>query len=142
MKKIVSIMTLMLFAMVLNLSAQTVYVTENGKKYHQKDCQYAKDAKPMSLADAKAKGYTPCSTCCKDVKATDIKVYVTENGKKYHMAGCQYAKNGKEMSLADAKAKGYTPCSTCCKDAVTTPTSKDASKPVKPTPLPTDTKKK
>jgi len=70
MKKIVSIMTLMLFAMVLNLSAQTVYVTENGKKYHQKDCQYAKDAKPMSLADAKAKGYTPCSACCKDAGTT------------------------------------------------------------------------
>lgn len=141
MKKIVSIISMLLFAMVLNLSAQTVYVTDNGKKYHQKDCQYAKNAKPMSLADAKAKGYTPCSTCCKDAATADTKVIVTDNGKKYHMPGCQYAKNGKEMSLADAKAKGYTPCSACCKDAAAKAASKDASKP-DPAAKPDNTKKK
>ena len=40
-------------------------MTENGKKYHTKDCPYAKNAKEMSLSDAKAKGYTPCSSCIK-----------------------------------------------------------------------------
>jgi hypothetical protein len=141
MKKIVTITALFIFAFVLNICAQTVYVTDNGMKYHQKDCQYAKNAKPMSLADAKAKGYTPCSACNKSTTAADTKVIVTDNGKKYHMPGCQYAKNGKEMSLADAKAKGYTPCSACCKDAGATAAPKDAAKPAE-TSQPDKAKKK
>ncbi len=43
---------------------QTVYVTKTGKKYHTATCRYlAKSKIPMSLKDAKAKGYTPCSVC-------------------------------------------------------------------------------
>jgi hypothetical protein len=43
---------------------QTVYITKTGKKYHTATCRYlAKSKIPMSLKDAKAKGYTPCSVC-------------------------------------------------------------------------------
>ena len=43
---------------------QTVYVTKTGKKYHTATCRYlAKSKIPMSLKDAKTKGYTPCSVC-------------------------------------------------------------------------------
>jgi competence protein ComEC len=39
--------------------AQTVYVTRTGKKYHRDGCRYLAASKsPMSLKDAKAKGYT------------------------------------------------------------------------------------
>jgi len=42
----------------------TVYVTKHGRKYHRKDCQHVrKSAIPMTLKEAKAKGYTPCSRC-------------------------------------------------------------------------------
>ena len=42
----------------------TVYKTDTGSKYHQADCSYLKDSKtPVSLADAKAEGLTPCSRC-------------------------------------------------------------------------------
>ena len=42
----------------------TVYVTKTGEKYHRAGCQYlARSQIPMSLADAKAAGYTPCSKC-------------------------------------------------------------------------------
>jgi competence protein ComEC len=43
---------------------QTVYVTKTGKKYHLASCRsLAKSKIPISLKDAKAKGYTPCSVC-------------------------------------------------------------------------------
>lgn len=42
----------------------TVYVTQHGRKYHRKDCQYVKGgAIPVTLEEAKAKGYTPCLRC-------------------------------------------------------------------------------
>lgn len=42
----------------------TVYVTRTGKKYHRDGCRYlAKSKIPMSLSDAKAAGYEPCSVC-------------------------------------------------------------------------------
>ena len=42
----------------------TVYITETGKKYHRDGCSYLKKSKiEISLKDAKAQGYTPCSRC-------------------------------------------------------------------------------
>jgi len=42
----------------------TVYVTKTGKKYHLDGCSsLAKSKIPISLSDAKARGYTPCSVC-------------------------------------------------------------------------------
>jgi hypothetical protein len=41
-----------------------VYVTKTGNKYHTANCRFlAKSKIPMSLKDAKAKSYTPCSVC-------------------------------------------------------------------------------
>jgi len=43
---------------------QTVYITRTGKKYHRDGCRYLASSKiPISLKDAKAKGYTPCKVC-------------------------------------------------------------------------------
>ena len=43
---------------------QTVYITKTGKKYHTSSCRYLSKSKiPISLKDAKANGYTPCSVC-------------------------------------------------------------------------------
>jgi uncharacterized protein YceK len=42
----------------------TVYVTENGKKYHRKGCRYLdKSSIPMSKEEAIKKGYEPCDVC-------------------------------------------------------------------------------
>ena len=41
-----------------------VYATDTGECYHRGDCRYlSKSRIPMSLKDAKAKGYRPCSVC-------------------------------------------------------------------------------
>ena len=45
-------------------SGTTVYITRTGEKYHRSGCQYLSQSKiAISLADAKARGYTPCSVC-------------------------------------------------------------------------------
>lgn len=41
-----------------------VHITRTGEKYHSAGCSYlSKSDIPISLADAKAQGYTPCSRC-------------------------------------------------------------------------------
>ena len=43
---------------------QTVYITRTGKRYHREGCRYLASSKiPISLKDAKARGYTPCKVC-------------------------------------------------------------------------------
>jgi hypothetical protein len=43
---------------------QTVYVTRTGKKYHRDGCRYLASSKiPISLKDAKARGFTACKVC-------------------------------------------------------------------------------
>jgi competence protein ComEC len=42
----------------------TVYITRTGKKYHRDGCRYLGASKiPISLKDAKAKGFTACKVC-------------------------------------------------------------------------------
>lgn len=42
----------------------TVYITNTGKKYHADGCPSLSKSKiPISLEEAKAEGYTPCSKC-------------------------------------------------------------------------------
>jgi len=42
----------------------TVYITKTGSKYHRGSCQYLVSSKiAISLADAKARGFDPCSVC-------------------------------------------------------------------------------
>ena len=42
----------------------TVYITRTGKKYHGLDCRYLrKSCIPISLTEAKQRGYTPCKVC-------------------------------------------------------------------------------
>ena len=42
----------------------TVYITATGEKYHVGSCRYLSKSKiAISLADAKSRGYAPCSVC-------------------------------------------------------------------------------
>ncbi len=45
---------------------ETVTITRTGRKYHKSHCQYVvgkDDTKTVSLSDATATGFTPCSIC-------------------------------------------------------------------------------
>jgi hypothetical protein len=42
----------------------TVYITQSGTKYHKEDCSYLSSSKiAITLGEACAKGYSPCSVC-------------------------------------------------------------------------------
>jgi len=43
--------------------SQTVYITRTGKKYHRDGCRYLHSRIPISLKEAKARGYEPCKVC-------------------------------------------------------------------------------
>jgi len=40
-----------------------VYVVDNGKKYHVKNCRLKSGSHAMKLSLAKKAGYTPCKVC-------------------------------------------------------------------------------
>jgi phosphatidylserine/phosphatidylglycerophosphate/cardiolipin synthase-like enzyme len=45
-------------------SADTVYITKTGTKYHRAGCRYlARSSIPISRKDAEARGYAPCKVC-------------------------------------------------------------------------------
>ena len=45
-------------------NAQTVYVTESGKKFHKKNCSIVKEGKKgMEMSEAKKQGLEPCKVC-------------------------------------------------------------------------------
>lgn len=47
-----------------NNKSVTVYITKTGEKYHTGGCRYLKKSKiAISLEDAQAQGYGPCSVC-------------------------------------------------------------------------------
>ncbi len=86
----------------------TVYVKENGKKFHKKNCKLVSGKKGIKLSEATKKGYEPCKICFK----TDT-VYITEKGKKYHKKDCKMIKDAKAIQVGIAKEKGYEPCKAC-----------------------------
>ncbi len=61
--------TIALFVMFCfsKLNAQTVYITESGKKYHAKNCSLVKTGKKgIELSEALKQGYEPCKICKAD----------------------------------------------------------------------------
>jgi len=123
MKRLVVIVIILIAA--VNLSAQTVYITKSGTKYHKSDCRYLSQSKiAVDLKEAVDRGYTPCSVCRPPIKSkanngentlgayqtkdavvekTSIKqnavsaqtVFITKSGTKYHTSGCNYLKSSK-----------------------------------------------
>jgi hypothetical protein len=73
-----------LFIFAVNLAnAQTVYVTEKGKKYHKKNCSVVSEGKKgISLAEAKKQGYEPCAVCKPETVVTDDKKAAAKDSKK------------------------------------------------------------
>ena len=62
--KLVPVSFLLVFIISIIASAQTVYITKTGSKYHTSSCSYLSKSKiNIDLSEAKEKGFTPCSRC-------------------------------------------------------------------------------
>lgn len=84
---ILSFFILSFFIITSNLKAQTVYITETGKKYHSKNCEVVKTGKKgIELTEAKKIGYEPCKICKENQKSEVLDKpkdkKVTEKSKK------------------------------------------------------------
>jgi len=63
-KTIISVIAFILFLNTSHAKAQTVYITESGKKFHAKNCDVAKTGKKgIELSEAKKQGYEACKVC-------------------------------------------------------------------------------
>lgn len=73
--KSIALTAFLWIAITFTMQAQTVYVTESGKKYHAKNCDVAKTGKKgITLSEATKAGYTPCKVCKADaIKSEDKK---------------------------------------------------------------------
>ena len=59
-----SLILAILFIASIASTAQTVYITKTGKKYHTENCRYLRLSKyQISLQDAKTRGYEGCLVC-------------------------------------------------------------------------------
>lgn len=72
MKKVIGLLIFTVFLVTtINVTAQTVYITKTGTKYHNDGCRYLSKSKiSIDLASAIEKGYGPCSVCKPPTKAT------------------------------------------------------------------------
>lgn len=60
----------------------TVYVTDNGSRYHQRGCQYLEESSiPMALSRVE-RDYSPCSRCCEPTTPAVTCVSDSSNEKK------------------------------------------------------------
>ena len=63
-QKSLNLLILLFVSSFLSVTAQTVYVTKTGKKYHTESCRYLKYSKiKMDLKQAKSSGYGACKVC-------------------------------------------------------------------------------
>ena len=67
-------------SMVAFASAEDVYKTKNGKKYHRADCKLVqnRDTQKLSKEEATEKGLKPCGKCFKDDSSAQVTHESTE----------------------------------------------------------------
>lgn len=64
MKLLRTVILFLTIALSYGISAQTVYTTNTGEKYHKSNCHYLKNSKKeINLEKAKSLGYQPCKVC-------------------------------------------------------------------------------
>jgi len=93
----------------LNLSAQSVYITKTGEKYHKKSCGYLKySSKKIELEEALNLGYLACKLCepkeevvYKTLSSTDKQNYLPTTSRKIIATQC----TGKTKSGSQCKRK-------------------------------------
>jgi len=68
--------------------AESVYVTQRGKKYHKADCRLIKnrDTKELDQKEAIEQGYKPCQVCFKDKVLKEKTTKESEASKKVKLS--------------------------------------------------------
>ena len=74
MKSLRIFLLVVFISFVSNITAQTVYTTKTGEKYHKSSCRYLKySKKETTIKKAKALGYIACKVCKPTAENTQSK---------------------------------------------------------------------
>lgn len=88
-------------------TAQTVYITRTGEKYHQDSCRYLSNSKiSVTLDSAATKGYTACKVC-KPASGTTQKVITTPSSSSVQCSGITKAGARCKRTTTNASGRCY-----------------------------------
>lgn len=98
---------------VVNVSAQTVYTTKTGEKFHKENCKYLKySKKEITLQKVLKLGYTPCSVC-----KPPTKIDAPQNSEKLNNSTSTSNKSRAESIQCSGKTQSGTRCKRMTKDS-------------------------
>ena len=98
MKKQLLFLSIIFLFLFNNVSAQTVYITKTGAKYHRENCRYlSRSSIAISLANALSDGYTACSVC-----RPPLKVSITKSNRSSNASARENQSNSKSSSIRRA----------------------------------------
>jgi hypothetical protein len=112
MKKYLLLLTLIFSLLISNVYSQTVHVTKTGKKYHDGNCRYlSKSSYSISLEDAKARGYDPCSVCNPSSSSEKTTLTPAQTKKKEPQTDNPQAKQSTKSVQCSSTTKAGNRCS-------------------------------
>jgi hypothetical protein len=115
---LLKVLFLALISSGLQVSAQTVYITKTGEKYHTESCRHlSKSAYSISLADAKEKGYTACKVCKPTGKVSTTPKEGTNKSQKPIYQASPKASQSTTSKQCSALTQSGKRCSRMTKDA-------------------------
>ena len=86
-------------------TAETVYVTRTGKRYHRAECRYLLSKIKTNIEEAKASGYTPCKVC-KPARANG-NAKAARSSDKDKKPRCKAIANNGAQCKQSASSNGY-----------------------------------
>jgi len=110
MKQFITILIFTIVVGINSLSAQTVYITKSGTKYHSSSCRYASSGWAVQLQEALDKGLSPCSKC-------DPQTEVTSTSKE-KPSSVKPRSNSTKTSSGKTQCGGTTKSGSQCKRMV------------------------
>ena len=90
------------------VSAQTVYITKTGQKYHTVDCRYLSHSKiAISLKEAIQNGYDACSVCQPPVSTSSSKTAKSDTKSSASVQCAATTKSGTRCKRMTKSSNGY-----------------------------------
>ena len=106
------------FTLANSLSAQTVYITKTGNKYHLDGCRYLNRSKfSIDLNDAIARGYGACSVCKPPTSASSTPRTQSRNIPNYQNG----SSSNENKSSVSVQCAATTKAGTRCKRMTKSP---------------------
>ena len=113
--KTIKLLFLIFFVVsISNTVAQTVYITDTGKKYHKTNCRYLKSSKSeIALEKAQKRNFTACKVCKPQAGIANKKAKFNTKSKKNTSTSIASQCTGETKSGARCKRKTKSSSGKC-----------------------------